>query len=121
MPLIKMRMNWWSGLVESSLTGSQGQVCGVSDNVSNTYASPTKFICQRSRVRWRANQSLRFRRSYRGGSVDGLLTTTSNHRLRASVPMRRRRLCQARELNLPCWIAFYAITKLHANWFVALV
>src|SRR5215467_6749136 len=114
-------MNWWSGLVGSSLTGSRGQVRGVSDNVLNIYASPMKFICQRSRIRWRTNRFVQFRRSYRGGLVGGLSTTTSSHRLRVSTPAHLRRLCRVPESNCPCWIAFYALTKLHANSFVTLV
>src|SRR5713226_4334989 len=109
------------GLNLDQLNWQPRQVHGVSGNVLNICASPTKSICQRSQVRWRENRSLRFRRSYRGGSVGGLLTTTSSHPLRASTPVRQRRLCQASESSLPFWIAFYAVTKRHASSFVMLL
>jgi hypothetical protein len=80
-----------------------------------------EVICRPFRVHWRANRSLPFRTSYRGGSVDGSLTVTSSHPLRASTPERQERLCQARESNFPFWIVFYAVTKPPADSFVALV
>ena len=96
-------------------TGDPGRMPGASASVSSTCTRSTRFICPRSRLRWRAGDGIEFKKLFRAGSAAGSSGTLLSRLRRPSELKYPRKSHRANKWNRPFLSCFFEAIRQREN------